>query len=306
MDIKQLKEKIINNQIDDSPLILKYADNKYICYQYANEIAKNRNLKVLYISQLADITEDDALFEVENEYLYIYDVEKLKENITSENKNVIVISKSVPDNLSIDYVDIPNLVAWQIEDFVKYRLPGLSIEQVKWLCEIAKNDIFRIDQECRKIEIFSEPMQKIIFDQLNQENAYCDLNSLTIFNFTNAVMKKDLVTIHAVLADLKWIDIEGSGLITIFHKQFKNVIDIQMNPKATASTLDMNPKQFNAIRYNCGYYTNEELVNIFEFLTELDMRLKSGDYQFKADVRENNAKFVEYITMNILALGHAK
>lgn len=306
MDIKQLKEKIINNQLDDSPLIFKYSDNKYICHQYANEIAKNKNLKVLYITQLSDITNDADLFDVENDYLYIYDVDRLKENITFENKNVIVVTKAVPDNLSIDYIEIPNLIAWQIEDFVKYRLPGLSIEQIKWLCEIAKNDIFRIDQECKKIEIFPEAMQKIIFDQLNQENAYCDLNSLTIFNFTNAVMKKDLVTIHAVLADLKWIDIEGSGLITIFHKQFKNVIDIQLNPKATAASLDMNPKQFNAIRYNCGKYTAEELINIFEFLTTLDMRLKSGDYQFKNDVKENNAKFVEYITMNILALGHAK
>lgn len=306
MDIKQLKEKIINNQLDDSPLVFKYSDNKYICHQYANEIAKNKNLKVLYITQLSDITNDADLFDVENDYLYIYDVDKLKENITFENKNVIVVTKAVPDNLSIDYIEIPNLIAWQIEDFVKYRLPGLSIEQIKWLCEIAKNDIFRIDQECKKIEIFPEAMQKIIFDQLNQENAYCDLNSLTIFNFTNAVMKKDLVTIHAVLADLKWIDIEGSGLITIFHKQFKNVIDIQLNPKATAASLEMNPKQFNAIRYNCGKYTAEELINIFEFLTTLDMRLKSGDYQFKNDVKENNAKFVEYITMNILALGHAK
>ena len=306
MDIKQLKEKIITNQIDDTPLILKYSDNKYICYQYAAEIAKNRGLNLVYISQLSDITNDDELFDVENDSLYIYDIEKLKENITFENRNVIVITKTVPDNLSTDYIEIPNLIAWQIEDFVKFRLPGLSAEQVKWLCDVTKNDIFRIDQECRKIEIFPESMQKIIFDQLNQENAYCDLNSLTIFNFTNAVMKKDLVTVHAVLADLKWIDIEGSGLITIFHKQFKNVIDIQLNPKATAATLGMNPKQFNAIRYNCGKYTSDELINIFEFLTELDMRLKSGDYQFKNDVKENNAKFVEYITMNILALGHAK
>ena len=306
MDIKQLKQNILNNQVDDSPLIFKHTDNKYICYQYANAIAANKGLKILYISQLSDITNDDELFDVENEYLYIYDIDKLKENITIDNKNVIVITKSIPDNLSVDYVEIPNLIPWQIEDFVKYRLPGLSIEQIKWLCDITKNDIFRIDQECKKIEIFPEPMQRLIFDQLNQENAYCDLNSLTIFNFTNAVMKKDLVTIHAVLADLKWIDIEGSGLITIFHKQFKNVIDIQMNPRASAESLSMNPKQFNAIKYNCGYYTNDELINIFEFLTSLDMRLKNGDYQFKTDTRENNAKFVEYITLNILSLGHVK
>lgn len=302
MDIKQLKSNIESHNLTDAPLVLKYQDNKYLCDQYIKEICKIRNLTPIYINSMADITQDDDLFDTEPTNLYIYDVDKLQENITDADVNVVVICKSVPSNLSVDYVEMPKLIGWQIEDFVKMRLPGLSMDQVKWLCEIAKYDIFRLHNECCKLEIFTEAMQKIIFDQMNQENAYCDLNSLTIFNFTNAVMKKDLNTIHAVLSDLKYIDIEGSGLITIFHSQFKKVIDIQFNPKATAESLGMNPKQYNAIKYNVGKFTNSQLINIYKFITELDSRLKAGEFQFKLDNRENNAKFVEYITLNILAL----
>lgn len=305
MDIRELKTAITKKSEITFPLILKYSDNKFICYQYANEIARNLQLKTSLISSISDIEEEDVLFDTVPMYLYIYDIEKLIEPITSDLNNLIIITKAVPKDCTVDFIDIPNIISWQIEDYIRYRVPGLDDIQVKWLCEVTKGDIYRIDQECKKLEIFPSTMQKIIFEQLNQENAYCDLNTLTIFNFTNAVMKKDLATIGSVLADLKWIDIEGSGLITIFHKQFRNVINIQLNPKATAANLDMNPKQFNAIKYNCGYYTGEELIKIYEFITELDIRLKRGDFQFKSDNRENNAKFVEFITLNILALGHA-
>lgn len=302
MDIRELKNKIETKTITDDPLILKYEDNSFICDQYANAIADIRNLKTLRINSLSDITNDEDMFGTAVEYLYIYDVEKLQENVTAEDKNLIVICKNLPDNLTIDYIDIPKIIPWQIEDYVKMRLPGLNENQIKWLCDISKYDIYRLNNECKKLEIFTPATQDLVFGQLNNENAYCDLNSLTIFNFTNAVMKKDLNVIHNVLTDLKYIDIEGSGLITIFHSQFKRLIDIQFNPRATAESLGMNPKQFNAIKYNVGRFTNDQLVNIFEFITGLDQRLKSGDFQFKLDNRENNNKFVEYITLNILAL----
>lgn len=300
MDIKELKFRIENNTLDDSPLVLKYSDNKFLSQQYVDMIAKNKKLEKLLINRLSDITFDEDLFDSESRYLYIYDVEKLSEDITPDIKNVVAICKEAPSTLSVDYVDMAKLIPWQIEDFVKMRLPGLTEQQIRWLCEVAKYDIYRLDNECKKLEIFSKESQKIIFDQMNSENAYCDLNSLTIYNFTNAVMKKDLTTIHAVLTDLKWIDIEGTGLITIFHKQFKNLIDIQFSPKATPEMLGMNPKQFNAIRYNVNKFSNSQLIEIYEFITGLDMRLKAGEFQFTLDNRENNNKFVEYITLGIL------
>jgi hypothetical protein len=65
----------------------------------------------------------------------------------------------------------------------------------------------------------------------------------------------------------------------------------------------MTPKQFAAIKYNCGKYTDKQLIDIFTFITDLDRRLKAGELQFINGTRENNAKFVEYITLNILNIG---
>ena len=45
------------------------------------------------------------------------------------------------------------------------------------------------------------------------------------------------------------------------------------------------------------------MYNIYEFLTSLDMRLKSGELQFKTDNRPNNNSFADYIVANVLTLG---
>ena len=306
MDIVELKRNIESNSISNAPLIFKYQDNKYLAYQYASEIAKKRGLSKLYINSLSEIARDDLMFDSTPAYLYIYDTENFSEDLIEEDTDVIVICSKVSENVKIDYIEFPKPLAWQVEDFVKMRLPGLNELQIKWLCEISKHDIFRLDNECKKLEIFSDAEQRIIFDMINEDNGFSDMNSLTIFNFSNAVIKKDIPTIQAVLSDLKNIDIEGTGLITIFHKQFKNIIDIQLNPKATAQSLSMTPKQFNAIKYNCGKYSDSQLIKIFTFITDLDRRLKLGEFQFTNGNRENNAKFVEYITLNILDIGLTK
>lgn len=303
MTIVELKRAIETNSVDNQPLIFKYQDNKYLAYQYASEIAKSRHLEKLFVNSLSDIARDDLMFESKPSYLYICDCDTFVENITPDDTDVIIICSKVADNVQIDYIDFPKPIAWQIEDFVRMRLPGLDELQCKWLCEISKHDIFRLDNECRKLEIFSKPEQKIVFELINEEDGFSDMNSLTIFNFTNAVIKKDIATIHSVLSDLNNIDIEGTGLITIFHKQFKNIIDIQLNPKSSAQLLNMTPKQFAAIKYSCGKYTDKQLIAIFTFITDLDRRLKAGEFQFTNGTRENNAKFVEYITLNILNIG---
>lgn len=304
MDIKELKKKILDNTLDDSILILKYQDNKYLAYHYINAICKNKNKEKLFIDSLKDINDKDDLFETESKYIYILDVEKLEEDVNDTLKDVIIVCKDVPSNLSVDYIDMTKLISWQIEDFVKVRLPGLDEKEIKWLCEITHYDIYRLDNECIKLELFNSAAQKILFREINEENGYSDLNSLTIFNFTNALMKKDLNSIKNILSDLENIDIEATGLVTIMIKQIKNLIDIQINPKNTASSLGMSPKQFNAIKYNVGKFKNEQLINMFEFLTEVDYRLKNGELaldETNEGIVRNN-KLVDYITVNLLNL----
>ena len=298
MDNVELKAKIESNTLSNAPLILKYADSKFLAYQYFKAIAKNYQ-EVIYIDAIKEIVRDD-IFGGANQTLYLYDTEKLDENVTKDDTDLIVICKSVPDYLEVDYVDLTKILPWMVESFVKMRLKGLDDEEIKWLCEVAKYDVYRLDQECKKLELFEPNQQRAVFNQMNRENAYSDLNALTIFNFTNAMIKKDYRTLAEVLESIASIDIEGVGLVTILQKQIKNLIDIQTNPRNTAASLNMKPAQFNAIKYNVGKFKDSQLINIFEFLTEFDYKLKSGNMQFSADAKENNLRTIDYIVTTVL------
>ena len=293
MDIKKLKEKIKANTLDDSPLILIYQDVPFICHQYVNKICENKRLEKTSISKLNEILKDDSLFDTEDSFLYVYEVDKLDENIPEDMKNLIVICKQVTNgNTNINTIKIDKLLPWQIEDYIKARVPGLHAPQIKWLCDISKYNIYRLEKECDKLSIFSKELQQVLFNQMNEENAYRDLNSLTIFNFITAIVNKDYQTITDVLENIRWIDIEPTGTVTLLLKQFKILIDVAFS-SSWNNTLSCSEKQFYYFKHNMvGLYTKEQLIDIYEFLTSLDYKLKSGYVA--------NDELVDFVLINIL------
>ena len=295
MDNKELKERILNNNFDKISFIFKYSDNSFIAKTYAECIAKNNNLELTYVDNL-DNTDD--IFS-ENKSLYVLITDIFTYNMELPD-NTIVICKELSEDTKLDYVDICKPTNENIIDFAAALLPGLDEAQVKWLCEVCKYDVYRIYNECSKINIFDKKDQEKIFNILNDDNGYSDLNSLTIFNYINYMIKKDKNKVIAILSDLRTIDVEGTGSVTILLKQFLNIINIQMNNKATAESLNMSTRQFMAVRSNTGYYSNNALINIYDFLTSIDARLKNGELQFSNDNRDNNTKLVDYITCSIL------
>lgn len=311
-DIRELKNKIENNTLDDAILIFKYnkVDFEFLCEHYVNEIAKVKKLEKIYISSLDELVgstnSEDGFFTTENiktPYLYIYKTDTLLSlGEYYDVKNLIIICGKVSKDIKIDYIDFPAVQNWQIEDFVKMRAPGLNDDMVKWLCNICKYDFYRLDNELKKIEIFDKKLQPIIFNQMSDEGIFSDLNTLNIMSLTNAIMQKDLFTINTILSDLKNIDIEATGLCTLLLRQFKCNIEVEGN-RAWNPDLLCTEKQFNYLKRNHAKYSTIQMYNIYEFLTSLDMRLKSGELQFKADNRPNNNSFADYIVANVLALG---
>ena len=311
-DIRELKNKIENNTLDDAILIFKYnkVDFEFLCEHYVNEIAKVKKLEKIYISSLDELVgntnSDGDFFVTENirtPYLYIYKTDTLLSlGEYYDVKNLIIICGKVSKDIKIDYIDFPAVQNWQIEDFVKMRAPGLNDDMVKWLCNICKYDFYRLDNELKKIEIFDKKLQPIIFNQMSDEGVFSDLNTLNIMSLTNAIMQKDLFTINTILSDLKNIDIEATGLCTLLLRQFKCNIEVEGN-RAWNPDLLCTEKQFNYLKRNHAKYSTIQMYNIYEFLTSLDMRLKSGELQFKADNRPNNNSFADYIVANVLTLG---
>lgn len=279
MNVIELKQHIENKTLDDSFLILKYEDVPFIAVQYVEEIAKFRDKKLVYVDSFNDIAEN--IFGEESDTLYVLRIEKLNDPVVTQTlKDKIIICKTLGDYNKETYkeyiVEIPKLQMWHIKAYAKKHLEGLNEEEINWLCETCK-DIYRLQNEIDKIAIFHKKQRQLIFRLLNEENAYGDLSSNTIFNFTNAIIKKDIQTVRTILNEIENIDIEPMGVVTILYKSFKNLLDVQLSSNATPESLGMTQKQYNAIRYNCNKFTNTQLIEIFDAITSIDLKLKSGE-----------------------------
>ena len=279
MELRELKNKILAQEALSFPLLFINYDNDYLIKSYVKKIAENNSLTIKEIESIKEMVDIESGMFKEVEYLYIYKLNK-DDNLSKEqlkDYKIILISDTDRKDSDIEKVVFNKLENWQIEAYVQALLPGLDNQEVSWLCKNAKYDIWRLDNEASKLNIFDKKDQSKILMAINDDNGYVDLNELTIFNLSNAIMNKDMLGIKKVVEDIDNIDVEGTGLVTILLKNFLNIINIQTNSKATAQSLGMSEKQFRYLQYNqCNKYSNEELFNIYNFLTDIDYKLKSG------------------------------
>lgn len=296
MELKELKEKILNKSNIQFPLVFISSNNDFLLTEYLYSISKNLALKLRYINSISELNDITSSMFYDDDLLFVYKPEKdviVKEEDFKDSK-IIIIYEKLPKENKIESVEFCKLENWMIEDYASTLLPGLTKQETDWLCKICKYDIERVRLECQKLSIFNKQEQQKIFQEINESNGYCDLNDLNIFNLTNAIVKKDILTIKNVIKDIDNIDIEGTGLVTIILKQFLNIINVQMAKNISAEKLGMNEKQFRAIQYNCNKYSNDELINNYKFLNDVDYKLKSGLLEM------TNKELVQHILNKIL------
>lgn len=296
MELKELKEKILNKSNIQFPLVFISSSNDFLLDEYLYGISKNLALKLHYISSIGELNDITSSMFYDDDLLFVYKPEKdaiVKEDDV-RNSKIIIIYEKLPKENKIDSVEFCKLENWMVEDYASTLLPGLTKQETDWICKICKYNIERVSLECQKLSIFDKKKQAEIFKEINDSNGYCDLNDLNIFNLTNAIVKKDILTIKNIIKDIDNIDIEGTGLVTIMLKQFLNIINIQMGKNVSAEKLGMNERQFRAIQYNCNKYNNDELINNYKFLNDIDYKLKSGLLEM------TNKELVQYILNNIL------
>lgn len=297
MILSDLKTKINNGLKISLPLIFINDNNDYLIKTYLNQIAKNNRLTIKEIENINEMKDIEAGMFKEADYLYVYNVKKddVLDSQDLGNFNIILISPNEIKDLTLDTVKFDKLVSWQIESYIQKLIPGLSEVEIQWLCKNSNYDLYRLQNEAEKLNIFDVKDQDEMFRQINNDNGYCDLNELTIFNLSNAIVLKDIVRIKKVIEDIDYIDIEGVGLVTILLKNFLNIINLQTNTKATAESLGMSEKQFRYLKYNhCNKYSDKELYSIYDFLTDVDYKLKSGLLDM------TNIELVYYIISNII------
>ena len=269
MDIKELKNNIETNKLDDSFMIwlLDDSSSSIISNQYIHEIAKNKNLEVKCIDSINDIP--DESFIIDNN-LYILKVEEW--NKPDEHNNCIVICFKTKDKRAIK---IPKLESWHVIDFELAKLQGLTKQDIEFFIKPYEDNYWRFMNDMYKIAIFKKEDQRLVLDQMLGDGQFDSITDYKIWDLSNAIIKRDIGLIKNILKVIDYIDIEPLGLAKVLYNNFKTIASIQANPKVTSKDLGISDKQFFVIKkYNCGFYSNQELIYILNLLTNIEYLFK--------------------------------
>ena len=305
MDIQQLKREIVSNKFLDTLyiLIVDTMDN-FIANQYLDYMIKNCNKSVNYLETLETlfVNQDDIFADnsTGNIYFNIYKTEILDVDYQklSKCKNLIIVTtkiqnSEITEHLASNIVALPKLEDWQIKDYAYSVCEGCDLKDLDWLILICKDNLYRLDNELYKISIFDSLQRKYILKDFIQDNFYEDLSNNNIFTLTTALQNKDIDTIKSLLMQLKYIDVEPVGLITLMVNNFRKLIMVWLNNNPTPENTGLKSNQIWAIKNLTKNYTKDQLINIYKELTLIDLKLKSG--QLPANL------IIDYIILKILS-----
>ena len=295
MNIKELKRQIENNDVADELIVFRYEDNDFIPTQYIKAISDNKKIGIEYIHDVTEFAGDNDFFGLQNDKLRVLRTDILDDTISIRDiKNIIVLCNKCADSYSDYVVDIPKLEQWQIIDYLYSMLPEVEQNSLYRLAMDCHYDIYRIENEIEKLTIFDSGYRNSMFNEFISDNVLSDLSQYNIFNFTNAVVKKDINKLSEIYRDIDNIDIEPFGLLTTLINNFRDIITIQLANNPTPESVGMPSNKFWAISHSCGVYNKEQLVKIFGFLTNLDEKVKTG--QLSIDI------LIDYITEKVLTI----
>jgi len=305
MTLEEFKKIIESKDIPKGLYILKYSDNDYIPYQYIDFIKKNTDYEVEFISNASElITNTFDIFGSENSS---NSIKILKEETFDFNDPRLVdsgitfvvckkVSKIVEDTFKDYIINITKLEQWQIEDYAYSIAEGVDEKSLKGLVELCNNNIFRLSQELDKIRIFPKEQRAFIYQKFLEDDIFSDLSAYTIFTFTTALVKRDIKGLFKAYTEIKNIDVEPIGLLILLCQNFKDIINVQLSVNSSPEALGMKNNKYWAIKYSCGFYTKEELMSIYKFLTGLDKSIKVGEMPMEY--------LVDYIILKVITCGY--
>lgn len=296
MDIRQLKTLVESKSNIDLPIIFLSKIN-FLPDQYINEIKAYLGKTIEYTDIL--IGSSDMFFDNISDTIRVSKLDTLDilDNSLFNEKDLIIVASEITNKCKEIYEDIiievPQLEKWQIEDYASSLLPEISESNSKWLCKICNYDIYRLDQEVSKFNIFSSVERNSIFNDATKQGLFDDLSNQTVFDFTNAILKKDLKTVFSLYKKIGVVDIEPLGVVTILKKNFLDLITVQLHSNPSPDICGMKPNKFWAVKYNCNIWSNNKLIENFYFLLTVDEMIKTGKIG-------NTIELIDYILCNIM------
>lgn len=223
MELIKFKKLVNDNLVDDNLIIFK-TSNDFISEQYYKKIAENKKLDIIFINKIEDIADYDD----NNNKLFIYKLDILNNMLIKiENlKNLIIICKDIKADKYDNYIiEIPELEDWEVEEYIKQTCPNLKPNTQKLLFNYLKDNIYTLNNEINKINLFYLTTQDYYATQIfNNISETLKLNNL-IELLSNNIISRNLDYIKFYLNFAYNQEINISDLIKVLLNKYKKVID---------------------------------------------------------------------------------
>lgn len=286
MDIKELKNNIINKNINETFFVWVKNDesSNIIIRQYLNKIVNILNLDgVKYIESIDEIPDNSFVIDSN---LYVLITDKWESDYT--HNNLIIICNKTNNKSAIN---IPKLDSWQVVDYAASKV-NIGIDNLTNLIKYY-NDYQLFLNDIDKLSSFENTNQYTAFTSLLEDGQFNLKSNYTIWDLSTAIIKRDINGLKSILKDIEDIDVEPLGLAKVLYNNFKNILSIQSNSAITPSDLNISDKQFYVIRkFNCGFYSNSKLIDILELLTNVEYLFKYNELPLSS--------LIDYMIVKIL------
>ena len=300
MELKQLKDLLESNKVPEKLLIFLCEDNHFLATQYIQKIAEIKNAEVNYLEELSSVKAVSLFVPLEDNSLSVYFCDEFK-NYDKEllnKKDLIIVTDKIKDvdtrQLFIDnIVTLPKLEDWQLKDYAYSLMDGADPEDIDKVVSLCKGDIYRLNNEVQKVNIFPQIQRKYVLKEFLQDGLLNDLSLHNIFTVSNAIQSRDLKTLSDILPERDYMDVEPLGLLTILYNNFRKMIQVWLSSNPTPESTGLKSNQIWAIKKLPRVYSKEQLINIFESLTDMDRKLKTGEI--------SESMLVDYMMLKVLA-----
>ena len=289
MDIKACKQCIENKVNLHSFMIFQEADTDFISRQYVQAIAEINQQEIEYIDSIDPyLIELDSIFfsdsEENSSRLHVLKVDMFEhiDQRCIDLRDIFIICKKVSDEAAKRFssyiVKMPKLEPWQIKDYVYSNAEGVPDAMLDRMISLCNNNIERLDNELSKLRIFAPTERKYLLDSMIRDGAFGDLTDYSVFNVTNALLKKDIETLKNYMNLLHVIDINEFGLITILTKNLRDMISVQLSSNPTPETIGLDSRKIYALKKQARTFTNDQLVQLYLKISDLDRAVKNGEF----------------------------
>ena len=239
--------------------------------------------KVIIINNIDGINQEDE--EKNLKHLYKYLENPNPDNLliitASKLNNTLKVTKELKKKMNYSSVEI------NPENFIKNELKDYTLETgvIKLLVEYCKNDITKIENECKKLKTFNFETKKISKSDIEELviEKLGDEQELT-FSFSRSLAEKNKKEALRKYKELLDYQIEPIAIVGLLASQIRIIYQVKTLSNQNLSPYDIAKMLGEKSDYRVKktkelirYYSEQELLDLMKTLSDMDIQMKTSD-----------------------------